>query len=159
MKARERRRQSLVVASEPSKAGGPSKRALDHPASGQEDETTFGFFQFYHFQPHALLARLRGGNLSGVTLIDKGYLDFVAGRLLDGFDQVADLGALLFISQRDFHSQKVAERIDRDMDFETLAALVSVIAPAAAAFRGGLHGAAIQNDRRRLAGLARQQAQ
>ena len=105
MKACERGCESLIVASETAKPGRPGKRALDYPASGQEDKAALGFFEFDHFQTHPMCRGLRRGLLTGVALIDKGHFDLVSGDLLNLPRQVSDLRALLLIGRRNLQGQ------------------------------------------------------
>ena len=48
-------------------------------------------------------------------MVDKGHLDRAPGGLLDRFDQVTDLRALLLIGSGDSQSQKVTESVHGDI--------------------------------------------
>ena len=79
--------------------------------------------------------------------------------LLDGFDQVAHLGAFLFIRRGDFQGQQMPERVHGDMHFGAFAPLVAIVTASASALRRGLQRAPVENDRCGLIGAARAPAQ
>jgi hypothetical protein len=43
-------RKALIITSQATEASDPCKTALDHPTTRQQDEPTFGFGKFDHFQ-------------------------------------------------------------------------------------------------------------
>src|SRR5437660_10391414 len=130
MKACERRGESFIVSGQTAEARRPSKGALDHPASGQEDKAALGFFEFYHFQAHPMFGGLSRGLLPGVALIDKGQFDLVSSDLLNLPRKLADLGALLLIGRSNLQGQQMPQSIHRHVDFGSLAPLVTIVAAA-----------------------------
>lgn len=158
MESCERGGQPFIIACQAAKAGGPAEGTLDHPASGQEDESAFGFWELHSLEAHAVRGGWAGRFFSGVALVGKGDFDWVSGGLLHGLHQRPHLGAFLFVGRCHLPSQEVPERIDRQVAFGTFAPLVSIVAGARPAFGRGLHGAALEEDRCGLALLCRRAA-
>ena len=104
MKSCERGGQSFKVSGQPAETGVPGKGAFDHLAPWEKDKALLGFFEFDHDQANSLLGRLVCGVLPGVALVGKGHFYFLARCLLDVFDQIGDLRALLFVGGGHFQS-------------------------------------------------------
>ena len=83
---------------------------------------------------------------SGVTLIHRGHLDHVCGHGLNLPRQVCDLRALLLIGRRNLQGQEMPQRVHRDRHFAAFAPFGASVAAACSALRGGLQGAAIEDD-------------
>ena len=99
MYAFERIGEPFVVSGESAKACGPGEASLDHPSSGQQDESSFCHRVLDHFEPYAVLQCSVRGVGSGVALIDKGNFDRGAGCMLDLFGQGGDLFAVALVGR------------------------------------------------------------
>ena len=104
MKPCERGGQSFKVSGQPAKTGAPGKGAFDHPAPWEKDKALPGCFEFDHDQANSALGRLVCGVWPGVALVGKGHLYFLTRGLLEVFDQIGDLRALLLVGCGDFQS-------------------------------------------------------
>ncbi len=143
--------EAFVVACEAAETCAPGEGPFDDPAAWQEDETAFGFLEFVHFEADAWLGR-HGGDLGpGIALVDEGKFDLLVGDGLELPGEFAHLRPFLLVGRGDFERQQAAQRIDRDVDLGTLAPLVPVVASTRATLRGGRHGAAVEDRRRRMA--------
>ena len=74
---------TFVIFDNPSATRGPGKRPFDDPAARQQDETTFGFRQFHHFESDAFCVGCVRGSMTGVALVDIGQVDCIASRVLN----------------------------------------------------------------------------
>ena len=143
-------RQSLVVSGEPTKASRPGKKAFCDPSAREQDKTLSGLRSLDHLETNAVSERFRSRRVPRIALIDKGPFDLVVGHRLDLLGQSRDVGAILFVGRRDPQGQKMAQGIDRGMDFGAFPALGPVIPGPLSAFGSGLKSATVQNDRCRI---------
>ena len=159
MQSGERFGQSFVVTGQTAEAGRPSETALDHPAARQQDKALLGTGQAHHFQLKAVgvgrLCRL----VTGIALVDKGYLDRVTCYVLHLGRQARDLRAILFVCRRDMQGQQIAQRIDRQMSCVALASSGAIVARPHPTFRRGLQRATVENGLQRLGVAPLRQAQ
>jgi hypothetical protein len=98
----------------------------------------------------AVAGRIPLGSVAGISLVDVGQLDQLAGHVLHGFGQHRDLRPILLIGRCDVKGQKGAHRVHRRVDLRALATLVPVVAGARAALGGRLDRAAVEDGGRRL---------
>jgi len=66
---------------------------------------------FDHFQLDAMFGSGLSGSCAGVSLIDISQFDMLAGDLLRGLGQYANLRAILLIGCRNVQSQQVPKRV------------------------------------------------
>ena len=95
VQAREGFGKAFVVADEATEAGRLGERAFDDPAPGQENEAALGLVMSDGLKLDAALCCGLGGLLTDITLVHEGDLDMIAGGLLDGIGQAADLGTII----------------------------------------------------------------
>lgn len=143
---------SFVVFDEPSEAGRPGEGSLDDPSSWQQNESALGLRQLDDFEGNSVLGGRRRWLLARVSLVDEGDLDAFARLGLNGLGDPADLGAIVGVGGCDMQSQKMAERIDGQMQLRPLLAFGSVISRASAALGGRAQGAAVDDGGGRLLG-------
>ena len=96
---------SFIVFNQPSASRCPAERAFDHPTSGQRHAAALGFGQFDNFQGDAALLGRFGGLLAGISLIDVGKRDALAGGILDGISETRHLGTIIDVGGRNVQSQ------------------------------------------------------
>ncbi len=89
---------------------------------------------FDDFQLDAMFGSGLCSRCAGVSLIDIGQLDMLAGDLLHGFSQHADLRAILLIGRRYVQRQQMPKRVNGCMNLRSLAPLGTVVAAACARF-------------------------
>ncbi len=152
-------RQPLVVTGEAAEAARPGEGALHHPAPGQEHGAALGRRKPHDLQRNSALGGRGRRVRSGVRLVDVGQLDRLARGLLDRRRQGRDLIAVLGVRRGDAQRQQVAEGVHGEVDLAALALLVPVGPAAAAALRGALHRAAVEDDGGRVVGAAVEPAQ
>jgi hypothetical protein len=128
----------FVVSGESAEACGPGEASFYHPTARQEHEASFGHRMFDHFETYAVIGCGRCDGLAGVTLVDVGQLDGIAGNLLHLLRECLDLDAITGIGRGHGQGHQVAQRVDRDMHLRSLATLGAVVTGAGAAFGGGL---------------------
>ncbi len=138
--------QALVIFGEAPKARRPGKAPFHNPASGQQHETTFSFFQFDDEQLDTTLLCLCFGAVAAVTLIDVSQRHVFSGHLLHFLVQRLDLRAVVLVGRRHGQSQQMPQRIDRDVNLAAVAFLVTVISGALSAFGYRGQSAAVQNS-------------
>ncbi len=134
MKASQRSGKPLIIAHQPSEAGGPGKGALHHPPPRQQDKAVLGLGQFDDFQWYAMLFGLLGWGIAGVGLVHKGEFDRLTGGLLHGLSQFAHLRTILLIGRGEKPRQQIAQGIDGGMHFAAKAKLGAIIARTAPTF-------------------------
>ena len=136
---------------------------VHYPAPGQEHEAALGGWQLDDFQPHAVALGRSRRLVARVALVHEGYLDRVAGDLLNLGGQHLNLRPLLLIGGRDKSSQQLPQRINGQMHLRALPLLVPIVARPGSAFGCGLHRPGIKDRRRGLrvapSQLPQQQAQ
>ena len=109
MQSCERGGQSFKVSGQPAKTGAPGKGAFDHPAPWEKDKALPGCFEFDHDQANSALGRLVCGVWPGVALVGKGQFYFLTRGLLEVFQQIGDLHALLRAGGGHFQSEQMAQ--------------------------------------------------
>ncbi len=125
MQSRRGLRQPLIIARQPAKARHPGEASLNDPAARQRHEAAFGFRQFNDLQPDAVGVGVGRWLFPRIALVDERHVDGLAGDGLDLFRQRfgrlsaarGDLRAFRFVGGRDDHSQQLAQRINRHVDF------------------------------------------
>ena len=148
---------SFVVFDEPSEAARPGEGSLDEARLGSRTNRA-RLRQLDDFEGNSVLGGRRRWLLARVSLVDEGDLDAFARLGLNGLGDPADLGAV-GVGGCDMQSQKMAERIDGQMQLRPLLAFGSVISRASAALGGRAQGAAVDDGGGRLLGPARGEAQ
>ncbi|PPB84615.1 hypothetical protein B0O95_10212 [Mycetohabitans endofungorum] len=147
MQADERFRQTLVVASEPSKAIEPSETALDEPSVRQQDKALLCLWPFDNLQFDAFILRGLCRLFSYITLVGKGKLRALPAHKLPRLCQLRNLHALLLVGRRDMNRQPMPERIDGHMHLACPFALIAVVACAWATLVARLQRTPVQNHR------------
>src|SRR5215216_2814948 len=89
--------QALVVACQTTKARHPAERALDHPATRQQDKTLLGFRQFDDFQLDTVLGSGLLRFRPAVALVNKRQFDTLSSDLLDLLSELRHLRAILLV--------------------------------------------------------------
>lgn len=135
MEALEGSIESLVVSGEPVEAGSPCEGAFHHPTAWQQHEASFGHGMLDHLQLQAVFLGGLGVVRPGITLIHISQFHVVAGHLLHLFGQGCDLLAIDLVSRRHGQRHQVPERIDRDVNLRSLAALGPVVTGTSARLR------------------------
>ena len=104
--------ESLIVSGQPAESRSPGEASLDHPAPGQQDETTLCLGVFDHLQLDAVPGGRALGGFSGVTLVDVAQLHLVSGDPLHLFGELFHLGAVLLVGGCDIQSKQVAQSVN-----------------------------------------------
>jgi hypothetical protein len=108
---------SLVVFYQSAASGCPCEGSFDDPSTGQRGEASLGFREFNDLEGDALCTRGLGRLVTGIAVIDIGERDGLAGGVLDGLGQTADLGSIIDVGRRHMQGEQMAERIDGQMQF------------------------------------------
>lgn len=87
--SRQRLRAAFIVTGKPAKTCRPPKRALNNPASRQQNKATLGLGEYDYFQLNAMLGCLLCGGLASIALIHIGKLYFCARDFLDFLNELA----------------------------------------------------------------------
>ena len=125
--------ESFVVSGQTTESRRPCEAALDDPTSRQQHEAAFCFGMFDDFQLDAMFGSGLCSRCVGVSLIDIGQFDMLAGDLLHGLGQHADLRAILrLISRRYVQRQQMPKRVNGGMNLRSLAPLGTVVTAACA---------------------------
>ena len=124
---------AFVVFDESSEAGGPGEGSFDDRSSGQQQETALGLRQFDDLEGNAAFSGSGRWFLPGIALIDESDLHVLSGLRLNGLGDTADFGAIIRVGGRDMQSQKMAKRVDGQVELRSLLAFGAVISGASAA--------------------------
>src|SRR5271165_6506267 len=119
---------------------------VHHPSSGQQHETALGLLQFDDLERNAVFSGGGRWLLPDVALIDESDLHALSGLRLNSFGNTADFGPIIRVGGRDMQSQKMAKRVDGQVELRSLLAFGAVISGASAALRGRAQGPAVDDD-------------
>jgi hypothetical protein len=107
---------SLAVFDEASEPSGRCEGSLDDPSPRQQHEAALGLWQLDDLEGNAMFGGRRRRFFP--ALIDELDLDARACLRLNGLGDPARFGTNVGVGRRDVQSQKMAERIDGQMQFE-----------------------------------------
>jgi hypothetical protein len=123
---------------------------LHHPAARQQHEAPLGLGVLDHLQLEAVGFGRGRRRAPGVTLVDVGQLDRLAGHGLHTGGQRFHLRPILLVGRGDHQGQQMAQGIDRRVHLGAALALGPVVAGAVAALGRRLERAAVQDHRARV---------
>src|SRR5271165_2250760 len=113
---------------------------------GSNMKTALGLRQFDDLERNAVFSGGGRWLLPGVALIDECDLHALSGLRLNGLGDTADFGPIIRVGGRDMQSQKMAKRVDGQVELRSLLAFGAVISGASAALRGRAQGPAVGDD-------------
>jgi site-specific DNA recombinase len=113
------------------------KDYFDDPAARQQDEALLGLGQLDDFEAEAVRGGGLGGLFAGITLVHIGHLHALAGGLLHGCRETADLLTILLVSRGDVGGEQVSERVHGEVELGAPLALGAIVAGTRPALRAG----------------------
>src|SRR5271166_2626301 len=113
-------------------------------------KTALGLRQFDDLERSGVFSGGGRWLLPGVALIDECDLHALSGLRLNGLGDTADFGPIIRVGGRDMQSQKMAKRVDGQVELRSLLAFGAVISGASAALRRRAQGPAVDDCGARL---------